>query len=301
MNRTKFERYSIDTARKLVKSFGYDLLSTEYKKSTDRYRFRNSSTGVEFEMTLRNFLKGYRGDRNPLPIGIDEVKRRLALDGYTTVATTYNNNKEKLPVLCPLGHEIQISMQYWSQGIRCAICNGGVRKEHAEVELYLRTHGLTLKSEYLNSNADMLVACSNGHQFSRSWHTFKRGITCCPLCKQVIRAKELWSKIELEGFQPQLPFLIENYNSTIQIVCPKGHVFDSSLYQWGSGSRCKKCLLKEIDDFRELLDKENHPYKLIKVIKHKKLLIECQQGHKYFSTFDEFKNGKRCRRCKKPS
>ena len=97
-----------------------------------------------------------------------------------------------------------------------------------------------------------------------------------------------------------------NPKEKILVQCDKGHIYEVKFYSFKNGSRCPKCKSEKqremfsfnYDYVKEYI--ENFGYELLSeeyVNNRTKLLIQCDKGHIYETTFDNFKSGRRCRRC----
>jgi len=124
------------------------------------------------------------------------------------------------------------------------------------------------------------------------------------LCGNMARKYDLEhvrSIIESEGYE----LLSKSYNGAygkLEVRCGSGHVFELTLNSWKKGRRCPFCLYRthyhEVNQLFEsngykLLVNENN-YENVK----QKLKCICPNGHHIKISFQAFKHGTRCKRCR---
>lgn len=95
-----------------------------------------------------------------------------------------------------------------------------------------------------------------------------------------------------------------NSSTKIEVMCPKGHLYEVRFNDFKSGYRCKICSMKGINKKYnyEYVKKyfENFNYKLITSEYNscdEYLDVQCPNGHDYKTTFSNFKSGYRCKEC----
>lgn len=101
--------------KEYVESFGYKLLSTEYKNANTKLKIE-CQEGHMFERTFSKFKQTQNCPycTNTRKWNILEIKEYLKNIGYTLLSTEYKNNQTKLDMICSEGHKIHdtIKTQY---------------------------------------------------------------------------------------------------------------------------------------------------------------------------------------------
>ena len=106
--------------------------------------------------------------------------------------------------------------------------------------------------------------------------------------------------IKNEGYE----LLSEEYKgalSYIMIRCDKGHVYEAPWNSFKRGHRCHECSVDKYRLTHEYIEEyiSKFGYKLLSKYKgnHKLMKIECDKGHKYKVSWNNFKQGVRCAKC----
>jgi len=98
----------------------------------------------------------------------------------------------------------------------------------------------------------------------------------------------------------------KNCNTKLDVICPKGHFWQPTLGNFKAGHKCFYCSygkdirLKKFSYIFVKNEIEKYNYILSsKIYKgcYDYLDIICPEGHKYKTTFSNFRSGYRCRKC----
>lgn len=85
-------------------------------------------------------------------------------------------------------------------------------------------------------------------------------------------------------------------------ICPKGHIYNISWFNWNLGNRCNICnggIRFDIDDIRKSIEAEGYQLLSEEYVNCKKsLILRCCNGHEYNSNLISWNNGVRCQICK---
>lgn len=160
-----------------------------------------------------------------------------------------------------------------------------------------------LNDEYKNSQTHLDVICPKGHNYKVIFGNFKYGGKRCPHCTGNAKLTYIYVKnyIETEDYE-LISDEYKNSHAKLKIKCPKNHIFEAPFQVFHKGHRCPYCaglkkytiefVKKYIGIFNyKLLSKEYSNCK-------SKLKLECNMGHKFKTTFYEFKNrDSRCPIC----
>ena len=120
------KRLTYEEVKEYIESFGYKLLSDEYKNNLTKLLIK-CPLGHELETRYHNFKDG--GQRCPYCYGnakytYEEVKEYIESFGYKLLSDEYKNNKSNLLVRCDKGHEFEVIFHnFKDRGSRCPICN----------------------------------------------------------------------------------------------------------------------------------------------------------------------------------
>lgn len=125
---TKSRSLTFEDVRDTFKSYGCELLSTDYKNARTLLEYRCDCGNIS-EITLDNFKRGVRcnecrsgkiGDAHRLPY--DYVKEQFELGGCKLLSTEYHNAKQLLSYRCSCGNISKVAYTHFSRGGRCKDC-----------------------------------------------------------------------------------------------------------------------------------------------------------------------------------
>lgn len=177
---------------------------------------------------MRNMTKKYE---------YSYIKNFFKKEGYELLSKTYPNAMTPMKVRCPNGHVTDMTFTNFRRGHRCKRCsmtefNKRNRKSIDEIRNFLEKDGYELISkEYLNSDAELLVRCPDGHIFDTNWRKLRSG-NKCRYCNTISHGEKRIerflnkNKIEFEKqyiikdckFKRYLPFdfYLSDYNLLIE-------------------------------------------------------------------------------------
>lgn len=131
-------RLSFDSVKEYVESRGYTLLSDEYINTETKLKLL-CEKGHVWHVTYHNFKTGHHSCglccENNKKYKYSDVKAVFEAENYQLVSQEYLNNKQKLDVICPEGHEWVVSLHDFNSGYRCSQCSL-TGKSKAELELF---------------------------------------------------------------------------------------------------------------------------------------------------------------------
>jgi hypothetical protein len=122
------KKFIYEDVRKFFEDHGCTLLSNEYKNCDSKLDYI-CNCGEKSQITFYKFKKGQRckscGGKKAgewTQVGIqDEVEKYLGDRGYY-MKYKYVNNRIKLDLICPNGHNPRISWSNFKKGRRCSFC-----------------------------------------------------------------------------------------------------------------------------------------------------------------------------------
>ena len=238
----------------------------------------------------------------------DLVKEFVESKGYQLVSKEYRRAKDPIVLICPKGHEFQITFYAFKNNPSCKICDGR-EYNYKYVKDTLLKHGYELLSDkYINSHVNITmkhIEC--GHIFDMHFANFNFGQRC-PKCSGVekLTYEEVKEFIESEGYK-LLSTEYKNNSSHLDIQCPKGHNYKASFANFKRGYRCPMCKGEKLGDLHRFDYKyvkeyiESFGYKLITDIYvncDTDLDMICPKGHAFKMKFYNFKKGNRCPVCR---
>lgn len=178
-------RYSYEYVKGYIESFGYKLLSTEYKRNNEYLEIECPNNHV-YKANFNNFKNNNK--RCPYCYGnkkknIEEIRQYMKNFNYELLSTEYKNNHTKLQIRCPDGHEIEMCYSNFRQGKRCPYCSGNTKYTYRDVKAYIESFNYKLLStEYKNNVTKLKMMCENKHIFEMNYIHFKNRGQRCPLC-----------------------------------------------------------------------------------------------------------------------
>jgi len=109
--------------------YEYTLLSETYKNIGEKLKVK-CPEGHIWYTSFHNFKSGNRcfectnKDKNVnRKYTYEEVKSFIENEGYRLISSDYQNNRTKLDIICPEGHEYKVSLHDFKAGYRCQICS----------------------------------------------------------------------------------------------------------------------------------------------------------------------------------
>jgi G:T-mismatch repair DNA endonuclease (very short patch repair protein) len=186
---------------------GYKLISEEYINSATKLLYE-CPNGHKHSIKWDHWRDGARcpycaGNNTPT---IEEIAKRIALEGYKLLSAVYINNKTPLQVLCPKGHKYEVVMSNWVSGHRCPHCahNSPNYLDNIGQQLSLEGYALVTTS-YINNKTKLECVCPNNHVYKVSWDNWNSCGSRCPTCSLAGSSKP---ELELIAF-------IKNFGITV--------------------------------------------------------------------------------------
>ena len=179
------KKWNIDLIKELFESYGYTLLSTQYKNNKSKLDYI-CPKGHRHSISLVNFQNGKRcpecyGNKK---YTYQEVKRIFEKEGYILLSKEYKSANEKLEYKCSNGHIHYVTLNSFNHGTRCPECrnikmNQKMKKSTEEIkDLFLQEGYILLENEYINAHQKLRLQCPNGHTISLSYDKFQQGVRC---------------------------------------------------------------------------------------------------------------------------
>lgn len=250
--------FTYKEVKEYIESFGYELLSEEYKNENKKILINNKNCNHEPYLTTFSVFK--RGCRCP-KCGIikraeshkysyEEIKEYIELFNYELLSENYNGNKGYLILKCPNGHEYTVTFSnFKNQSQRCPYCYGNAKYTIEEVREYIESFGYELLSkEYKGSNSPLIIKCPQGHVTDTiTYSRFKLGCRCKKCADEKRGDNKKLSYEEVKGYIESFEYKLlsteyEKSNKKLLIQCNKKH--EPYLASWNDfqqGCRCPYC------------------------------------------------------------
>ena len=187
-------KYTYEEVETYIKSFNYELLSTEYKNNREKLILK-CNKGHQYEVSFDVFKRGHRCPyckkktiSNLRKNSIDDIREYIESFGYKLLSEKYENQDDDLLLECPFGHKFKMSYRRFRKNkTKCEICDGKPKTKkltYEEVKNYIESFGYKLLSkEYINNKKKLLLECPIGHKWSVKYNKFQLG-TRCPICNE---------------------------------------------------------------------------------------------------------------------
>lgn len=221
------------------------------------------------------------------------IKEFIEKEGYELITDEYVDIKQKLETICPNGHIYYTSFKNFKSGRRCPECRKtsyeNVKHKCDENNYKL----ITKKDEYVNARTPVTVMCKHGHVSNKRYDNLTQGCKKCQDNDKKNNYNMVKEFIENNGY-----VLLDNsyVNNTtfMTVVCSNGHKYKTTFSNFKSGARCKNCA---IDSYRNDIEYvrgyiKSKGYEMLSDYYdnyNTKILLRCQNGHEYLTTFSLFK------------
>lgn len=178
-------------------------------------------------------------------ITLESTSNRALSLGYVLLNREINSRKDTLYMICPRGHEHNLSYNnFFSNKRMCNKC----KKEDKELLNYdsfkelLEISGYELVDERtgIKMKEKKNVICNMTHPWEVSFSDFKSGIRCGSCANNKKLSQEEVEKL-YKGYGYRIVTTYENSNSPIVAICPNGHMWKHTHSNFIRGSRCYDC------------------------------------------------------------
>jgi len=248
------KKLTYDYVKDYIEKKGYTLLSDAYNNAQTKLKVK-CPMGHEYNVRFYNFKNGKRcpycaGNKR---LTYDYVKSFIKKEGYLLLSDCYKNNRTRLLLKCPEGHEYKVNFRDFKNGNRCPICHGGIKLTYDYVKDFIDKEGYQLLSHvYRNNGAKLSLKCPEGHEYKVNFRDFKNG-NRCPICAGNQRHTYEYIKqyIEQEGYQLLSKTYINAFTKLLT-VCPKGHEYKTTFNNFQRGYRCSTCWYESTSSKQEV-------------------------------------------------
>jgi len=174
-NGARFNNQKIDSE---LQKFGYTRIGS-YKNAQEKFAVK-CPLGHITEVRWSNFSRGHRckvcSDTKHSDVSIDN---ELQKHGYNRNGP-YVGVFERLRMLCPNGHSIEMQYNDFRKGSRCGVCYLESKNDYDKARQYAASQGYEFLTDG-KSKEKIQMKCPEGHVFQLAWGKFMSG-TRCNIC-----------------------------------------------------------------------------------------------------------------------
>ena len=253
-------RYALkyDFVKSEIEKRGGVLISQEYINDSTKLNVVCSSEH-SFYITYDSVRAGYwckecgiNKVRKKLAYSFEFVKEKVESLGGILVSTEYTNCKEKLSIICSVGHAFNKTFDSIMSGEWCKQCSIIVRGERiahsydfvkSEVE---KRGGILITKGYKNASTELEIICGSGHTFYTDYGRINQGMWCksCAIKKSSHSYEFIKSEVEKRGGILITKEYI-NTSQKLEIICEKNHTFNISYHGINHDNWCAECSLRK--------------------------------------------------------
>ena len=110
-------RLSYNYVKSYIESFGYKLLSTEYKNSNTKLKVQCEKKHI-YEVKFQNFTRRKCPYCSRKKVNYEQVKAAVNEAGYKLISKEYKNQHSKIEVECINGHRTTTNWKRFSKKIK---------------------------------------------------------------------------------------------------------------------------------------------------------------------------------------
>ncbi|MGG0308442.1 hypothetical protein ABEY43_06490 [Priestia megaterium] len=254
-------RFTFDSVKEYIESFGYKMLSTEYK-NVKQNLLLECPNDHQYEASLNNFKN--QNKRCPHCSGnarrtIQYVKDHAIQKGLEVLSDSYKNNSSPLLVRCLHGHEYEVSFSSLQKSKGCSKCQlesiqNAKRFDYDFVKKEFEKAGCTLLStEYISSTEKMDFICSCNRESQISYNDLRQGGRCRKCMGERISkasrtsfdsVKEIYEKFNCILLSSENEYV--NRHSQLKFICSCGNPSISSVHSFKKSGNCYECGMKKM-------------------------------------------------------
>ena len=208
-------KHTIEECREFAISKNGLCLSTEYKNSREQMSWE-CTEGHQWSAIFDNVKNQgtwcliCSGNSKPT---IEECREFAKNKGGNCLSSEYYYNKSEMNWQCSEGHIWSVKFNTIKSGHWCPECVGCKKHTIEDCREFAKSkNGLCLSAEYKCNKTKMNWQCSQGHQWTASFHSIKNHSNWCPNCssfKSEKLCREIFEDLLLEPFNKIRPQWLE--------------------------------------------------------------------------------------------
>lgn len=202
-------RLNFEDIRIEFKSLGFNLITSEYKLSTDILNFicpKGHNTNMAYYTWKNSEYKCYPCYLEILQkskaFTYEQVKKMFEIKGCQLLSTNYINAKQQLEYICPNKHKNSVTLDGFNRvdTVVCEYCSNVHKHTIDEIKIKFEEVGYTLLAkEYIDAKTPLKFICNGGHTHQISWTHFRSGQRCahCNINHGTQACKDYLDKLKL--------------------------------------------------------------------------------------------------------
>lgn len=220
------------------------------------------------------------------------------------IVSEHKNSATKITIECPQSHLQTCEWKgFMRNKTKCKDCKKEIEKDRFKD--LLRTKGYEVLSE---STEDVFnIMCESGHAHDYNLLDFMRGKTCKTCNREKLGEERRHSYEYVKNFfevENNYELISKEYKSNetaLEVVCPKGHEYETSFQNFRAGYRCRECNGSKKFTLTQAREKyKGFSYSLIGdeyLGVDRPLPVLCPRGHKAKISLTSLAYGGRCMKC----
>lgn len=234
---------------------------------------------------------------------IEDVQNIASAHGGRCLSTSFSGVRVKLTWECSEGHQWQAQPRHIARGGWCPFCRGVAKHTIEQMRALAQSRGgRCLSTRYINSHANMIWQCSNGHVWKAAPSDVLLG-RWCRRCAAEARRNTLDQMKHIAAAKGG-KCLSDSYTTTntkLLWECAKGHQWWAKPTHVKAGHWCPYCAHRArgtIDEMR-MLAKSRGGTCLSTVYRNAntKLQWKCAKGHTWHAAPAKIRLGRWCPEC----
>jgi len=242
----------------------------------------------------------------------EDVEQYFEDHGCKLLSTKYKNNKGKLWFLCECGNISETTFNSFKSGRRCKKCGAekaSIKRKHTFEYVYncfKEQDCELLEKEYFNNHSLLSYQCICGEKSKITFASFQQGHRCkkCGQIKVAEKLKHTFEYVE-QYFLDEGCVLLEkiyfNSSTLMNYICKNGHNNKITFSKFQQGQRCSKCYGNKKLTHEEVFNyfKERGCVLLETQYLNSRAMLKyiCECGEESEITFNNFRQGHRCKKC----
>ena len=316
------KKYSQEEAEAIYRDRGCELLSKYVNNSTKN--FFKCKCGRLDKISISSLLSGhfckccgYEIAAAKNRYSIEYLSEFFKKAGCRLITNNYINNDQILEFVCVCDRIGQKRFYDFKNAPRCKKCGDDIKRNKmqynlAQVREIFKSHGCVLLSgNYVNNKSKLKYRCECRNIGYTTLNKLLHGYRCKKCYRQKIRAALSLTYEEVAAFFVKNNCLLlskhyVNSSQRLKYQCECGRIAKITFNNFRNGQRCQNCGIKKLQKtFRHSYEKVEQFFKDNGCVllsdnyenSRSTLKFQCSCGNIGYSSYHDFKLGRRCRKC----